>query len=37
MEAAQRRGVIPKSRTSHDPVLQRALDLVTSLGIFQKR
>ena len=37
MEAAQRRGRNPEKPGSHDPVLQRALDLVTSIGIFQKK
>jgi len=37
MEAAQRRGKGPDKPTVHDPVLQRALDLVTSIAIFQKR
>jgi C-terminal processing protease CtpA/Prc len=37
MEAAQRRGRGPEKTTVRDPVLQRALDLVTSLAIFQKR
>ena len=37
MEAAQKRGRNLEKTTVHDPVLQRALDLVTSLGIFQKR
>jgi hypothetical protein len=37
MEAAQRRGRGPEKTTVHDPVLQRALDLVTSIAIFQKK
>lgn len=37
MEAAQRRGRGPEKTTVRDPVLQRALDLVTSIGIFQKK
>jgi hypothetical protein len=37
LEAAQRRGRGPEKATVHDPVLQRALDLVTSIGIFQKK
>ena len=37
MEAAQRRGRGPEKTTLRDPVLQRALDLVTSIAIFQKR
>ncbi len=37
LEAAQRRARTPEKSTVHDPVLQRALDLVTSIGIFQKR
>ncbi|MEY2490885.1 MAG: carboxyl-terminal processing protease, partial [Verrucomicrobiota bacterium] len=37
MEAAQRRGRGPEKATVRDPVLQRALDLVTTITIFQKR
>lgn len=39
MEAAQRRSRNPADKSSavHDPVLQRALDLVTSIGILQKK
>lgn len=37
MEAAQRRTRTTDKVAVHDPVLQRALDLVTSIGIFQKR
>jgi hypothetical protein len=39
MEAAQRKNknASEKSVIVHDPVLQRALDLVTSIGIFQKK
>ena len=37
MEAAQRRGGGPEKATVRDPVLQRALDLVTTITIFQKR
>ena len=37
MEAAQRRGRGPEKTTVRDPVLQRALDLVTTIAIFQKR
>jgi hypothetical protein len=37
MEAAQRRSRTPEKPVVHDSVLQRALDLVTSIGIFQKR
>lgn len=37
MEAAQRRGHVPEKTTVRDPVLQRALDLVTTITIFQKR
>lgn len=37
MEAAQHRSRNPEKGAVHDPVLQRALDLVTSLSIFQKR
>ena len=36
MEAAQRRKT-PEKNGVHDAVLQRALDLVTSIGIFQKK
>ena len=35
--AQQRRGRSPEKPPAHDPVLQRALDLVTSLEIYQKR
>ena len=35
--AQQRRGRAPEKPPSHDPVLQRALDVVTSLEIYQKR
>ena len=35
--AQQRRGRAPEKPATHDPVLQRALDLVTSLEIYQKR
>jgi peptidase S41-like protein len=37
MEAAQRRGKGPEKTTVHDPVLQRALDSITSITIFQKK
>jgi len=37
MEAAQRRGRGPEKATIRDPVLQRALDLVTSIAVFQNR
>ena len=37
MEAAQRRGRGPEKITVRDPVLQRALDLVTSIAILQRR
>jgi hypothetical protein len=37
LEAAQRRNRSQEKATVHDPVLQRALDLVTSIEIFQKR
>ena len=37
MEAAQRRPRNPEKSGVHDGVLQRALDLVTSIGIFQKK
>jgi hypothetical protein len=36
MEAAQKRKTPEKSGV-HDPVLQRALDLVTSIGIFEEK
>jgi Peptidase family S41 len=36
-EAAQRRGRTPEKPPPHDPVLQRALDVVTSLEVYQKR
>ncbi len=36
MEAAQRRNRSPEKNGVHDPVLQRALDAVTSIAIFQK-
>jgi len=35
--AQQRRGRAPEKAPPHDPVLQRALDVVTSLEIYQKR
>ena len=37
MEAAQRRNKNPEKSGVHDAVLQRALDAVTSIGIFQKK
>src|SRR4051794_26464970 len=37
MEAAQRRTRSPEKAAPHDAVLQRALDAVTSIGIFQKK
>jgi len=37
MEAAQRKARTTDKVSVHDPVLQRALDLVTSIAIFQKR
>jgi hypothetical protein len=37
MEAAQRRNRGPEKNGVHDAVLQRALDLVTSIEIFQKK
>jgi C-terminal processing protease CtpA/Prc len=37
METAQRRTRNPEKSGMHDAVLQRALDLVTSIGIFQKK
>lgn len=36
-EAAQRRGRAAEKPALRDPVLQRALDVVTSIGIYQKR
>ena len=36
-EAAQRRGRAAERTTLRDPVLQRALDVVTSIGIYQRR
>jgi hypothetical protein len=35
--AQQRRGRAPEKPPTHDPVLQRALDVVTSLEVYQKR
>jgi hypothetical protein len=35
--AQQRRGHAAEKPPAHDPVLQRALDVVTSLEIYQKR
>ncbi len=35
--AQQRRGRAPEKAPAHDPVLQRALDVVTSLEVYQKR
>ncbi len=35
--AQQRRGRLPEKPPAHDPVLQRALDVVTSLEVYQKR
>jgi hypothetical protein len=35
--AQQRRGRVPEKAPAHDPVLQRALDVVTSLEVYQKR
>jgi hypothetical protein len=35
--AQQRRGRAPERPPTHDPVLQRALDVVTSLEVYQKR
>src|SRR5215831_3867167 len=35
--AQQRRGHAPEKPPAHDPVLQRALDVVTSLEVYQKR
>ena len=33
----QRRGRVPEKPPPHDPVLQRALDVITSLEVYQKR
>jgi C-terminal processing protease CtpA/Prc len=35
--AQQRRGRSPEKPAPHDPILQRALDVVTSLEVYQKR
>jgi hypothetical protein len=35
--AQQRRGHAPEKTPPHDPVLQRALDVVTSLEVYQRR
>jgi hypothetical protein len=35
--AQQRRSRSPEKPPTHDPVLQRALDVVTSLEVYQKR
>jgi hypothetical protein len=35
--AQQRRSRVPEKPPAHDPVLQRALDVVTSLEVYQKR
>ena len=35
--AQQRRGRAPEKSPPHDPVLQRALDVITSLEVYQKR
>jgi len=37
MEAAQRRGHGPEKMAARDPVLQRALDLVTTITVFQRK
>ena len=37
MEAAQRNGHAPEKAKVSDPVVQRSLDLVTSIGVFQRR
>jgi hypothetical protein len=37
MEAAQRRKTVAEKSGGHDSVLQRALDLVTSIEILQKK
>jgi C-terminal processing protease CtpA/Prc len=37
LEEAQRQGRGPEKVTVHDPVVQRALDLLTSIAVFQKR
>jgi hypothetical protein len=36
MEAAQRNGHAPEKAKMSDPVVQRSLDLVTSIGVFQR-
>jgi C-terminal processing protease CtpA/Prc len=36
-EAAQRRNRTPEKLSAYDPVLQRALDVVTSLEVYQRR
>jgi hypothetical protein len=35
--AQQRRGRVPEKQSPHDPVLQRALDVITSLEVYQSR
>ena len=35
--AQQRRGRAPEKQPPHDPILQRALDVITSLEVYQKR
>ena len=35
--AQQRRGRAPEKAPPHDPVLQHALDVVTSLEVYQSR
>jgi Peptidase family S41 len=35
--AQQRRGRVPEKQPPHDPVLQRALDVITSLEVYQSR
>src|SRR5205823_7009485 len=35
--AQQRRGRVPEKQPPHDPVLQRALDVITSLEVYQDR
>jgi len=35
--AQQRRGRAPEKPPTHDPVLQRALDVVTSLEVYGRR
>lgn len=37
LEASQRRGASSEKPTVHDPVLQRALDLITTITVFQHK